>query len=129
MHVLLDSHCLIWALDDPARLSPAAAAILQDPINVLMLSAASVWELAIKFGKGRLPLSMPYRAWMDRAFADLGLILLPITLDHAEHQVRLPFHHRDPFDRLLASQALVENLALVSGDTLFDAYGVTRIWN
>ena len=65
---------------------------------------------------GKLPLSLPYRPWMDKAVADLGLAVLPITLDHAERQVGLPFHHRDPFDRLIAAQALVEGIPLVSGD-------------
>lgn len=128
MKVLLDSHSMIWALDNPTKLTPSATAALQDLRNQLLVSAASIWEIAIKFGKGRLPLSLPYRAWMDKAVADLGLTVLPITLDYAERQAGLPFHHRDPFDRLLAAQALVENCPLVSGDAIFDAYGVRRIW-
>ena len=79
--------------------------------------------------KGRLLLSKPFRVWMDTAIADLGLTLLPITLEHAERQSVLPGHHRDPFDRLLISQALVEGIPIVGGDAIFDAYGVNRIWN
>ena len=128
MEVLLDTHAMIWTLDDPAKLSPVATVTLQDPANKLLVSAATVWEIAIKVGNGKLPLSLPYRAWMDKAIADLELTMVPITLDHAEQQSVLPFHHRDPFDRLLAAQALVENCPLVSGDAIFDAYAVRRIW-
>ena len=84
--------------------------------------------MAIKFSRGKLPLSLPYRQWMDRAIADLGLVVLPATLDHAERQASLPWHHRDPFDRLFVAQALVEGVSLVSADETLDAYGISRIW-
>lgn len=128
MRVLLDSHTLIWAADDPGQLSPAALAAIRDPGNDRLLSAGTLWEIAIKVGKGRLPLSLPYRPWMEKAIADLGLTLLPITLDHAERQSLLAAHHGDPFDRLLASQALVEGIPIVSADAALDAYGVSRLW-
>jgi PIN domain nuclease of toxin-antitoxin system len=129
MTVLLDSHVLIWAVDDPTNVSVVATGVLRNPATKLLVSTGTIWELAIKVAKGNLPLSLPYRRWMDKAIADLGAVVLPITLDHAERQVGLPFHHRDPFDRLLAAQALVETLPLVSADPVFDAYGVTRVWN
>ena len=94
----------------------------------LLLSASTMWELSIKSGLTKLKLSLPFRQWMEKATADLGLIVLPITLDHAERQAGLPLHHRDPFDRLLAAQALVEGMPLVSTDAMFDRYGVIRIW-
>ena len=94
-----------------------------------VISTATIWEIAIKVGKGRLPLSLPFRPWIEKAIADLVLVILPITLDHADQQIALPFHHRDPFDRMLASQALVEGIPLIGGDAMFDAYGVQRIWN
>ena len=128
MKLLLDSHTLIWAADDPAKLTALAQALLQDPSHDRLVSAASLWEIAIKFSLGRLPLSLPYRQWMDKAIADLGLILLPITLDHAERQASLPWHHRDPFDRLLVAQAQVESMPIVSADAKLDIYGITRIW-
>lgn len=128
MRLLLDSHTLIWSADEPARITPAAMAVMSDPANDLVLSAASLWEIAIKVGLGRLPLSLPYRQWMDKAMADLGLVVLPITLDHAERQASLPLHHRDPFDRLLVAQAQVEGVPLVSADAVLDAYGITRLW-
>ena len=129
MRLLLDSHTLIWSQDDTGQLSAAANAALSNPGNDRLISAATVWEIAIKVGKGRLLLSKPFRVWMDTAIADLGLTLLPITLEHAERQSVLTGHHRDPFDRLLISQALVEGIPIVGGDAIFDAYGVNRIWN
>jgi PIN domain nuclease of toxin-antitoxin system len=129
MRALIDSHSLIWGLDDPGKLTPTARSFLQDRGNTLVLSTASIWEIAIKVGKGKLPLSLPFREWMVRGIADLSLEVLPITLDHAERQITLPFHHRDPFDRLIAAQALVEGLPLVTADPIFDTYGVTRIWD
>ncbi len=99
-----------------------------NPANELLVSAATLWEIAIKFSLGKLPLALPYRQWMETVIADLGLVLLPITLDHAERQARLPWHHRDPFDRLLVAQAQVEGVPLVSADANLDAYGITRVW-
>ena len=128
MRLLLDSHTLIWAVDDPSRLSLLASSFLEEPKHDRVLSAATIWEIGIKFSLGRLPLSLPYRFWMDKAIADLALTVLPITLDHVEQQIRLPWHHRDPFDRLLAAQALVEGTQLLSLDEIFDQYGVDRVW-
>lgn len=129
MRLLLDSHTLIWAVDDPSKVTLTVMVLLQNAANELLLSTATIWEIAIKVAKGNLPLSLPYRPWMDKAIADLDLTILPITLDHAERQIGLPFHHRDPFDRLLAAQALIEGVPLASADPIFDAYGVNRIWN
>jgi PIN domain nuclease of toxin-antitoxin system len=126
--LLLDSHTLIWAADDPAKLSALVRGLLQDPSHDRLLSAATLWEISIKFGLGRLPLSLPYRQWMDTAITDMGLAVLPITLDHTERQATLAWHHRDPFDRLLVAQAHVEGVPLVSADSALDQYGIARIW-
>jgi len=128
VRLLLDSHTVVWAVDAPSRLSPEAVTALEEPANELFVSAATVWEIAIKVGLNKLSLSMPYRQWMNRAIADLGLTLLPITVEHADIQAGLPRHHADPFDRLLAAQAQVEDAPLVSADAIFDLYGVRRIW-
>ena len=128
MRLLVDSHSLIWAVDDPSRLSPAAITALQDPANELLVSAATVWEIAIKVGLGKLTLSMGYQDWMNKAIADLNLAILPVTVAYAAAQAGLPWHHRDPFDRLLIAQALLDSLSVVSADAQFDAYGLTRIW-
>lgn len=128
MRMLLDTHTLIWSADEPNRITPTAMAVMGDPANDLLLSAASIWEIAIKYSRGRLPLSLPYRDWMNRAISDLDLTMLPITLDHAERQAILPWNHRDPFDRLLVAQAQVEGAPLVSSDAALDSYGVARLW-
>jgi len=128
VRLLLDTHTLIWALDNPSKLSGPATVALQDPTNDLLLSAATVWELAIKTGQKKLTLSLPYRQWMDKAIADLGLSILPVTVVYAERQANLPTHHKDPFDRLIIAQALVESVPIVCADPAFDAYGVTRLW-
>lgn len=128
MRLLLDSHTLIWAVDAPSRLTTSAATALQDPANQLLLSAATVWEIAIKVGLAKLSLTLPHRQWMNQAIADLGLSLLPVTVEYADVQAGLPDHHRDPFDRLIIAQALAEAVAVVSADPALDAYSVARVW-
>jgi PIN domain nuclease of toxin-antitoxin system len=128
VRLLVDSHTVIWAVDDPSQLSPAATAALQNPANELLVSAATIWEIAIKVGLGKLILTLPYRQWMNRAIADLGLTILPITVEYADVQAGLPRHHGDPFDRLLVAQALTEGISIVGADAAFDSYAVSRIW-
>lgn len=128
MRVLLDTHTLLWAVEDPSRLSAAATSAIRDPANDRLLSAATIWELAIKVGQGKIALTMPYRRWMETAITDLRLDILPITVAYAERQSALPAHHKDPFDRLIIAQGLVEGIAIVSADAVFDLYGVVRLW-
>ncbi len=128
MRLLLDTHTLIWAVDQPSQLGPAAVLALQDPSNDLLLSVGTIWEIAIKVGLKKLALSLPYRQWMGQAMADLGVSALPVTVEFADVQAGLPSHHKDPFDRLLVAQAQVENVPLVSVDSIFDQYGITRLW-
>lgn len=128
MRLLIDTHTLIWTVDDPAKLGSEAALALQDPANELLLSAGSVWELAIKVGLGKLSLSLPYRQWVSLAIAELAASVVPVTVEYADVQSRLPLHHRDPFDRLLVAQSRVENVPLVSADEIFDRYGIARLW-
>ena len=128
MKLLVDAHTLIWAVDDPAKLGPQAVTALQDPSNDLLLSVGTIREIAIKVGLGKLSLSMPYRQWMNQAITDMGMTVLPITVEYADVQGHLPKHHGDPFDRLLVAQAQVENMALVSADPGFDPYRINRLW-
>jgi len=128
MRLMVDAHCLIWAVDEPAKLAAAAVAALEDPANQLLVGAGTMWELSIKSGLGKLRLSSAFRQWMQQAIADLGLSVMPISLDHCDRQSSLPFYHRDPFDRLLAAQALVGGIQVVSADVIFDQYGVGRVW-
>ena len=90
--------------------------------------AGTIWEIAIKAGLKKLNLSRPYRPWIEQAITGLAVTILPITVEHADVQAGLPHHHRDPFDRLLVAQALVENMPVVSADAQLDAYGINRLW-
>ena len=128
MKLLVDTHALIWYVDQDHLLSPAAHAAITNPSNDLLLSSGSIWEIAIKVGLKKLTLSLPYRAWIEKAIADLGLSILPITVEYADAQAVLPNHHRDPFDRLLVAQAQIEGVPVVSADVTLDSYGITRIW-
>ena len=117
MNLLLDTHALIWYVDQDHLMSPKAYGAIANPANKLYLSAATIWEIAIKVGVRKISLSQAYRQWIDKAIVDLRLDLLPINLDYAELQAGLPHHHRDPFDRLLIAQSLWERMPLVSADT------------
>lgn len=128
MRHLLDACSLIWYVDDPQKLSATAHAAITSGANDLYLSAATVWEISIKVGLGKLKLSGPFRRWIEKAISDLGLNLLPITVEVADVQAGLPQHHGDPFDRIVVATCRVENLSVVSADAVFDAYGVTRVW-
>jgi PIN domain nuclease of toxin-antitoxin system len=128
MKLLIDAHALIWYVDQDHLLSPTARAAIAAPSNDRLLSAGTIWEIAIKVGLKKLALPQPYRPWMEQAIAGLGAMILPITVEHADVQTGLPDHHRDPFDRLLVAQALVENLPVVSADAQLDAYGINRLW-
>jgi len=129
MTYLLDTQALIWAQDEPSKLGRAVVPTLQNPNCEVILSMATNWEIGIKIAIGKLKLSLPYRAWIAKAVSDLKLTVLPIRLDDIERQITLPFHHRDPFDRMIAAQALVEGIPVVSSDAIFDSYGVQRLWN
>lgn len=126
--MLLDTHAVIWAADSPAKLSSVAATTLRDPQSVLLVSAATIREIAIKASVGKLTLSGAYLPWMHRVLDGLNAVSLPVTPEYAAVQAMLPLHHRDPFERLLVAQALAEDVPLVSADAALDAYGVTRLW-
>jgi PIN domain nuclease of toxin-antitoxin system len=101
---------------------------MRSPDSELLLSTATYWEIAIKLSLNKLRLADPYEEFMNRAIADNDLTVLPITVKHAAAVAVLPFHHRDPFDRLLVAQAMVEQVPILSNDALFDAYSITRLW-
>lgn len=131
MKLLLDTHTFLWHADDSPHMSAAATALLIDPTNELLLSMASVWEIAIKVGLKKLTLSAPYTAFMTKAINGYGLTILPMTFDDCAAYEQLPFpskQHRDPFDRMIVIHALCNGLSLVSSDAAFDHYGVSRLW-
>jgi PIN domain nuclease of toxin-antitoxin system len=124
VRLLLDTHALIWALAEPARLSPEARDALGEPAHAVFVSAASAWEIAIKASLGRL--DFPLAAW-ERALAEAGFAELPVRGPHAIAAGSLPRHHADPFDRMLIAQARHEGLTLVTRDAAFAAYGVALL--
>ena len=128
MRCLLDTHVFLWLASGDERLTPASVELFEEPKNDFLLSAASVWEMAIKQSLGRLKLARPLAGLIELATRDQSVGLLGIELAHVAHVATLPFHHRDPFDRLLVAQALSEGLPVLSDKAVFDEYGVLRIW-
>ncbi len=128
MKLLLDTHSFLWFIGGDARLSPTARRLIEDVTNDVFLSVASLWEMAIKISLGRLQLAEPFETFIPQQLSLNRIGLLGITISHTAKVATLPFHHRDPFDRLLAAQAQVEQMPLASSDPAFDAYGITRLW-
>jgi PIN domain nuclease of toxin-antitoxin system len=123
--LLLDTNVAVWLLlGDRARVSTEAVGALEDERNEVAVSAASVWEIAIKRSLGKLTIADGWAATLGR----LGFSPMPVSAIHAEAVERLPWHHRDPFDRLLVAQASVERLTLISADRRLAAYGVEVLW-
>jgi PIN domain nuclease of toxin-antitoxin system len=121
---LIDTHCWLWLQASPERMSPEMLSLLENPINDLFLSAASSWEIAIKFALGKLPLPEPPGRYVPRRMMASGSRGLAVEHAHALRVAELPAHHRDPFDRLLVAQAQIEKLVLVTVDRHFERYDV-----
>lgn len=102
--------------------------MIEDRDNESVLSIASVWEIAIKVGLGKLTPHVPLVMLIPGQLMQNGIALLDITVDHALRVAQLPYHHRDPFDRMLIAQALTEGLPIIGADSVFDMYSVTRVW-
>ena len=128
MTLLLDTHTLLWFLTNDPKLSPRARGAIEDVANETHVSAASLWEVAIKSALGKLTLPASYADIFPRQLETNGFALLPITPTHCATLLTLPFHHRDPFDRLLLAQAKTEGMTLVSDDGQFGPYGVALLW-
>ena len=123
---LLDTHALIWFLEDDRRLSPVAREAIAPRANRILVSAASLWEMGIKVATGRLEFTEDPLIASERE----GIESLPVTPEHAWSSRSLPLRrdHKDPFDRMIAAQALSEGIPVISADPSFDSYGVERIW-
>lgn len=128
MRCLLDTHAFLWAVNESPRLSHRAREIIEDGENELLLSVASLWEIAIKLSTGKLKLELPFMELATRKTSAHGVVVMPITADHLDTVSRLPFHHRDPFDRLIVAQCISENISLPVRDEVLDGYGVERLW-
>ena len=123
MKLLLDSHVILWALLEPGKIAGTVAAEIVSPANLVFVSPASVWELEIKRACGKLDLPDDWVGALDAA----GFVELPVLRRHAMTAARLPWHHRDPFDRMLIAQAQIQGLRFVSRDRVAAAYGVSLL--
>lgn len=128
MRLLLDTHAFLWWIEDAAKLSRKARSAIVDPDNECFLSLVSCWEMAIKISLGKLRLSTGLERFVPDQLVTNAFREQPIHFRHVARVATLPFHHRDPFDRLLAAQAIEEELAIVSADAVFRKYGVNRVW-
>ena len=128
MILLLDTHALLWFLNDDPLLSATAKGLIEDPANQKFVSMATCWEIAIKVGLRKLSLGEPATTFLPRELTFNHFDLLGIELRHATFVESLPQHHRDPFDRLLIAQAMIEAIPIVSVDAALDPYGIRRLW-
>jgi len=128
MKVLLDTHVLLWALVEPDKLSLSALAIIEDTQNTVVVSSASAWELAIKYQLGRLPEASSVIEGFQNHLRVLEAIELAISSTHAIKAGSFKASHRDPFDRVLAAQSLIEGIPLISNDPLLKSFDVSLIW-
>ena len=128
MKLLLDTHTFLWFIIGNPHLSANARALIEDQANEKFLSVGSMWEIAIKVSIGKLALSGSFDTLIPQQLSINGFDLLGLEVNHAAALINLPFHHRDPFDRLLISQATAESISVVSDDQRFPAYAVSIIW-
>jgi PIN domain nuclease of toxin-antitoxin system len=128
MRLLLDTHAFLWWIADDARLSKRARSAIATRRDECFVSIASCWEIAIKVSLEKLKLEAPVDRFIPEQLAINSFSLLPIEFAHVARVARLPFYHRDPFDRLLAAQGVIDDLPVVSADPIFRRYGVKRLW-
>lgn len=128
MRLLLDTHAFLWFINGDETLSQHSRLLIQEADNDILISSATLWEIVIKNSLNKLELSQPFGILIPRELSDNEFTQLPITVDHLVQLGKLPFHHRDLFDRLLIAQSLYEQVPLISKDNEFDKYGLERIW-
>jgi PIN domain nuclease of toxin-antitoxin system len=128
MKFLLDTQAFLWFVLKHPSLSQVACDLIVDPLNDILLSPASYWEIAIKVSIGKYQIPEDFETWMEHQIQVNELEILPIKVTHVAAIVTLPFHHKDPFDRLLVAQAITENIPIISIDAVLDNYLVTRYW-
>lgn len=128
MRLLLDTHAFIWYTTDSSKLTATGRSLIDNGENDILLSTASVWEMAIKHSIGRLTFSMPFMEFIKQQIAVNRIDILEITFDHIEVVASLPLHHRDPFYRLIIAQSMAAQIPILSVDAIFDAYAIARLW-
>lgn len=128
MKLLLDTHALYWYVEGDPQLTITAQTLIQSLSNDVLISPVSYWEIAIKISIGKWQLHRKYEEFIDIGLNRYGFQILPILPTHTTKVIELPFYHRDPFDRLLVAQGLIEGIPIISNDSALDAYGVVRLW-
>ncbi|MEA5593747.1 type II toxin-antitoxin system VapC family toxin [Rivularia sp. UHCC 0363] len=128
MKLLLDTHTFIWFVIDSPQLSSNAKTLIEDEYNEKFFSIASIWEMAIKQSLGKLTFNLPLQTFVRQQMEQNSMALLNIEIDHVTTVATMQLHHKDPFDRLLIAQAMVEQLPVIGVDSAFDAYSIQRIW-
>jgi PIN domain nuclease of toxin-antitoxin system len=128
MRLLVDTQAFLWWVDDSSKLSRKARRAIAEPGNECLFSLASCWEMAIKSSLAKLRLDQPIDTFIPAQLSANRFSLLEIGFRHTARVAKLPFHHRDPFDRLLVAQALEQGLTIVTSDPVFPKYGVKRLW-
>lgn len=128
MKLLLDTHTLLWFIAGSPELSLSARNLIEEESNEKFVSIVSIWETAIKVSIGKMTLTASFNDLFPHQLQINGFELLPVKIEHTSVVTTLPFHHRDPFDRLLIAQAILGNMTLVSIDEVFDDYEATRTW-
>jgi PIN domain nuclease of toxin-antitoxin system len=125
MKILIDTHIFLWFINNDPQLNSTAKTLLESDVE-LLLSVASLWEIAIKVSTGKMTLPKPFEIFIPEQLQQNEIAILPIEMDHLTYITTLAFHHRDPFDRLLIAQSIVEGISIVSMDAVFDLYKVDR---
>ena len=128
MNYLLDTHTFLWFIAGDNQLSRTARKQIENPSNLSFLSIVRFWEIAIKFSLGRLTLHQPFEELFPEQLAINGIDLLELDFRHTVVIAKLPFHHKDPFDRMLIAQAQAEGLHIISKDSAFDEYAISQAW-
>lgn len=128
MKGILDTHAFLWFVTDDPQLSVAALAFIVDPRHEIFVSPANYWEIAIKVSIGKYLMTVPFGDFFTSGIQGNDFVILPVGIRHATVLASLTMHHKDPFDRMIISQALAEQMPIVGNDSMFDAYGVERIW-
>ncbi|GAB4580802.1 MAG: type II toxin-antitoxin system VapC family toxin [Anaerolineales bacterium] len=128
MNFLLDTHTFLWFIGGQTKLSRKVKELIEEPENQPYISIASLWEMAIKTSLGKVSLDQPLETLIPEQMSVNGIALMGLSFDHVVQVGKLPFHHGDPFDRMLIAQAMVEKMPIASVDGAFDDYGIKRLW-
>lgn len=127
MNLLLDTHIFLWFVNDDPKLNDRLKDLIENESNFSYLSIASVWEMSIKYNLGKLKLAPSYEDFVERQIRESSIILLSIELEHLRINASLPFHHKDPFDRVIIAQSMAENIPIITVDSIFNQYPVILV--